>query len=281
MLGKKRPLKRYPKSKGKVIQMSKAMAKEEETLPAELLEGLEGYGADFTSEEVTLPFVRIVQKMSPYLVEGDGNYIEGCKAGQLVHTVTNKAYDSLSIIPLRFESLKIQWRMRESGGGLMNVFAPTDRELPVTHRVENQNVVTDDPTSVLEDTMQYICKLLGPDGEDLGMAIVSCSKSQLKYARRWNVQLQSKKVTLSSGRTIRAPLFSHAYKLDTIQETNNKNGMTQSWHSFKFGEGELLSDPDVLRGCIALAKQVNEITFTKVDDAAVVEVESSTEDFQL
>lgn len=260
--------------------MSKAMVKKEETLPAELLEGLEGYGADFTSEEVTLPFVRIIQKMSPYLVEGDGNYIEDSKAGQLVHTVAGKAYDSLDIIPLRFEHLKIQWRMREQGGGLVQVFTPSDPELPATHKVENQNVVTDDPTTVIEDTLQYICKVFA-DGEDLGMAIVSCSKSQLKYARRWNVQLQSKKVTLSSGRTIRAPLFSHSYKLTTIQETSNKNGMTQSWHSFKFGEGELLTSQDVLEGCIELAKQVNDVKFAKAVDAPAVEVESSTEDFQM
>jgi len=275
MSDKKQPL------KGKVIQMSKAIEKKEETLPEELFDGLEGYGADFTSDEVTLPFIRMVQKMSPYLVEGDGNYIESSKAGQLVHTVNAKAYDTLTIIPLRFEHLKIQWRMRESGGGLINVFTPSDPELPATHKVENQNVVTDDPTSVIEDTLQYICQVFAPDGEDLGMSIVSCSKSQLKYARRWNVQLQSKKITLSSGRVIRAPLFSHSYTLSTIQESTQKNGMTQSWHSFKFGEGTLLTDQDMLQGCIALAKQVNDVKFAKAVDAPVVEVESSTEDFQM
>jgi hypothetical protein len=197
--------------------------------------------------------------------------------------VNGKAFDELMIIPLRFESLKIQWRMRESGGGLVQVFKPTDHDLPATHKVENQNIVNDDPTTVLEDTLQYVCKVLTTDGEDLGLAVVSCSKSQLKYARRWNVQLQSKKLELSNGRVIRAPLFSHSYPLTTIQETSNKNGMTQSWHSFKFGEGAVLDSQELLEGCISLAKQVNDAAFSSSVDTPEVTAGSDvvTNDFKM
>ena len=265
--------------------MSNAIEKKENTLPAEMLEDLEGFGADFSSDEVTLPFIRIVQKMSPYLVEGDGNYIEGCKAGQLVHTVNNQSFDELMIIPLRFEHLKIQWRMREQGGGLVQVFKPTDPDLPATHKVENQNVVNDDPATVLEDTLQYVCKVLTADCEDMGMAVVSCSKSQLKYARRWNVQLQSKKLQLSNGRVIRAPLFSHMYPLTTIQETSNKNGMTQSWHSFKFGEGTVLESQELLQSCIDLAKQVSDAAWNSSIDspepAALGTDDAAANDFKM
>lgn len=259
-----------------------SIVKKDNALPAELLEDMEGFGADFGSDEVTLPFVRIVQKMSPYLVEGDANYIEGCKAGQLVHTVDNKSYDSLMIIPLRFEHLKIQWRMREHGGGLVQVFKPTDPDLPATHKVEYQNIVTDEPDTVLEDTMQYVCKVLTADCEDIGMAVVSCSKSGLKFARKWNVQLQTKKLQLSNGRVIRAPLFSHMYPLSTLQETNNKNGMTQSWHSFKFGEGVVLEDSELLQACIDLAKQVNDSSFATAVDAPQDSTDNeATNDFKM
>lgn len=272
-----------PQSKGKVIKMPNTMQKKEETLPAELLAEYEGYGANFTSDEVTLPFIRIVQKMSPSLVEGDAHYIEGAKAGQLMHTVYQRSFDSVDIIPLRFEHLKLQWRMREHGGGLIASFNPTDPGLPATHKVENQNVVTDDPTSVLEDTLQYVCRVVADEDDikDLGLAIVSCSRSQLKYARRFNVQLQSKKIILSDGRTIRAPLFSHSYPLSTVQESSNRSGMTQTWHSFKFGEGELITSQDVLKMCIESAKQVNEVKFSQEEEVASSPTSGATDGFEI
>ena len=236
---------------------SKEMVKAELSLPADMLAEYEGFTADFSSDEVALPFVRVLQNGSKQLQSGEAVYIEGAKVGDLCHTGSNTVHDSLQIIPLRYEHMNLHWRKRDHGGGLLGQFAIGDPSTPRVQKVENERILVDDPTSVLEDTHQYVCRVFDGD-DDMGLAIISCARSQLKYARRWNVQLQSKKINLGD-RTIRAPMFSHVYPLSTVADKANINGMSVTWHSFKFGEGSLITIKEHVQESLELAKQVNVI----------------------
>lgn len=239
------------------MSQTKEVEVKEETLPAALLDEYAEFAPHFSSDEVALPFIRVLQNGSKQLNSSEGVYIEGAKIGDLCHTGNNTVHEQLSIIPLRYEHLNLHWRMRKHGGGLLGQFKIGDPTTPRVQKIGVERVLVDDPTSVLEDTHQYVCRIFDGD-EDLGLAILSMARSQLKYARRWNAHMQTRKIRVGD-RTIPAPPFSHVYTLTTTQDTAVIDGMTVTFGSFKISEGTLVTDASHTRENLDFAKQVMKV----------------------
>ena len=54
----------------------------------------EGTGLEeASSNDFAIPFLRVIQAMSPQLKKSDGKYIDGAGQGMLFNTVTNEVYD--------------------------------------------------------------------------------------------------------------------------------------------------------------------------------------------
>ena len=249
---------------------NKQVAKKQESeLPAALLAEYAEFTPTFDRDEVQLPFLRVLQQLSPQVIEGDSNHVEGAKPGMLYHTINGQVYTDLSIVVLRKEIVKIQWRMRDQGGGFVAQFNPGDPDIPKTHKVEYENVVTDDPSTVLQDTIQYVCRVFDQDCVDLGMAIISCSRSQLKVARVFNTRMANAKIP---GMKVVAPPFAFTYALSTVMEKNDRG----TFYSFRFGAGEPIADAEMAGETIALARQVNDIQISQVQEEEPVSSTTST-----
>ena len=74
------------------------MAKSNGKLPAELAAAFEddaGFGfEEVTSSDLQIPFLRIIQALSPQLKKSDAAFIEGAGQGDIFNTVTNKVWDA-------------------------------------------------------------------------------------------------------------------------------------------------------------------------------------------
>ena len=69
--------------------------------------GLEEAGAD----DYAIPFLRVLQSMSPQLKKSDGKYIQGAEEGMFFNTVTESIYDGtegVSIIPCAYKKKYIE-----------------------------------------------------------------------------------------------------------------------------------------------------------------------------
>ena len=58
-----------------------------------------------TTEDYAIPFIRLLQPMSPQLNKNSGNYIEGASAGDLINTVSGEVYDGdkgISVVPCAY-----------------------------------------------------------------------------------------------------------------------------------------------------------------------------------
>ena len=76
-----------------------------------------------TTEDYAIPFIRLLQPMSPQLNKNSGNYIEGASAGDLINTVSGEVYDGekgISVVPCAYSKKYIEWIPREKGGGLVD-----------------------------------------------------------------------------------------------------------------------------------------------------------------
>jgi len=239
--------------------MSKAIQEKQDTTLVQMneLSELEGFGTEFQKEELAVPFVSILQSMSPQLKKSNEKHVAAAEEGDLFHTVSNKAYKKLHFIPCKFQHALIQWRDRDAGaGGFVAAYEHGDPDIPAnTKAADSQRlIVNDDPTTYLENTLQYICLVFDEEGEPLGPSIISFKSSNLKYARRFNAALQSKMLSKSDGSKFRAPIFSHIYTLETRPERNDRG----EWYSFKIGEGEFVKDPSALKDAMAFAESLAE-----------------------
>ena len=83
-----------------------AVAKKKETAVStdvmdDILE-FAGEGAAYDSSEMQIPFVRILQAMSPQLKKREAEYIEGSEQGDMFNTVTKQHWtgdDGITVIP--------------------------------------------------------------------------------------------------------------------------------------------------------------------------------------
>ena len=84
--------------------MANAVAEKKETaVSTELVDDIfdmEGAGADFTSDEMQMPFIRIAQAMSPEIKKSDAKFIEGCGQGDIFNNLTHEYWgEGVEVIP--------------------------------------------------------------------------------------------------------------------------------------------------------------------------------------
>ena len=84
----------------------------------------EGTGLEETTvEDFAIPFIRVLQPMSPQLNKASGSYVDNASAGDLYNTVTNSVYSGdkgIVLVPSAYVKKYIEWVPREKGGGLVN-----------------------------------------------------------------------------------------------------------------------------------------------------------------
>ena len=89
--------------------------------PATAFEEFAGAGLEeVTTEDLAIPFLRILAQLSPQVNKRDGAYVEGAEAGMIYNTVSNEAYDGekgVLVVPCYYNRRFIEWQPRSSGGG--------------------------------------------------------------------------------------------------------------------------------------------------------------------
>ena len=86
--------------------MSTAVATKKETaVSTDVLDDIfdtAGEGAAFDSSEMQIPFIRVLQALSPQLNKKKAEYIEGASQGDMFNTVTNEHWsgeEGITVIP--------------------------------------------------------------------------------------------------------------------------------------------------------------------------------------
>ena len=84
------------------------------------LEEFAGAGAEnITSNDVSLPFLKILTNNSPQVTQGDSKFIENARPGQVINTVLNKLYKNVCVIY-----------------GLIRTFQENDDDLTFQHLID-------------------------------------------------------------------------------------------------------------------------------------------------
>jgi len=197
---------------------------------AEEFEAFAALGMDqVRSEDMSIPFLRILAQLSPQVNKRDGAYVDGAEAGMLYNTVANEAYDGekgVLVIPCYYNRRYVEWKPREKGGGYVNSYDVDDKIVNTTYRDDRGNDVLPNG-NLLTNTAQFFVLLLSEDGMPQ-RCLITMTSTQLKKARKWVTQMQSRTAMGKNGMFV-LPMMSQVYRLRTVEERNDKG----SWFGWE------------------------------------------------
>ncbi len=204
--------------------------------------GLEGADRD----SYMIPFLQILQKLSPQLDKGSPAYIKGAEDGDILNTATNETYpgaEGILVLPVSFKRSYTLWAIREKGGGFKGEQPVESDIMAGTNRDDkNRNILKDGVTQVV-DTRVHAVILIGEDG-DSNPALLSMTSTQIKKSRRWMTAMQRLQDE------DKQPTLAHVWKLTTVSERNDKG----NWSGWNIEHVEMNQDQDTARAAVAFSR---------------------------
>ena len=214
--------------------MNEVTEKKSAPLPANMFEedAAKGLGA-IGQDDLALPFLKILGKLSPEVNKRDGKYVEGAEPGMIFNSVSGELYDGvkgLDVIPAFYKLEYIEWKDRGEGPGApvaiydssSDIMSKTKPDANYKDRLPNGNYI--------EKTASHFVIITG---DSPATALISMKSTQLKISRKWNSMMSGIKLKGKNGLYTPAS-FSHIYKLKTTQMSNDK-GTWFGWEVSKVG----------------------------------------------
>lgn len=184
----------------------------------------EDRGNDFTAKDLSIPFLRILQAMSPQVKKREGSYVQGAEPGMFYNTATGALYsgeDGVLFVPACYERRITEWKPRAAGGGLVKDHGTNEAVLAHTQRNEMGRDVLPSGNEIVTAGMYYGYVV---NGSDVAPAVLSLSGTQLKKARKWNNVIDALRVADPKNPSARfnPAMFYSCFKLTTVSESNDK-----------------------------------------------------------
>lgn len=229
--------------------MTKAVAKVEKTSSHLTLVGgmdLEQFAGggmqEMKAEDMSIPFLRILAQLSPQVNKRDGAYVQGAEAGDIYHTVENRAFKGdagITVVPCYLSHRYVEWKPREKGGGYVASYHAEDPITKTTRRDDRGNEVLPNG-NILVNTYQYFVLLITESGPQRCM--IAMSSSQVTRAKKWNTTMQAQTARGEKG-LFTLPMFAFKYHLKTVPQQNDKG----SWYGWEIVKGDQVSDVETFQ----------------------------------
>lgn len=182
--------------------------------------------SDLSQQERGLPFLKILQPLSPEVMGPQGK-IEGARAGQYVNTGTGELYDRVTILPVSRVHVIQEWRPRKQGGGLVNqTVIPAGGDYPDFYKAsmerckaENRkfgDFWTGEPVKSheLAESFQVFAVMLDEGMNPIGMVVVPFSSTAIQpYKKQY-----SRRIGQLRGAP---PMFAFPIVLSSVQVSND------------------------------------------------------------
>lgn len=180
---------------------------------------------DADRDSFAIPFLQILQKMSPQLDRKDPEYIAGAIEGQILNTATREVYDGekegILVAHVAFKRSFTIWGLREKGGGYKGEVPPSDPMVTTTKQDEKNRNILPDGVRQLVDTRLHAVLLIA--GNEPQASLLSLTSTNIKASKRWMTEMKERQ----KGDNL--PTFGHIYRLTTIPDSNDQG----SWMKWK------------------------------------------------
>ena len=216
----------------------KKVAEKKENAVVELTNTFEQDSTTFdgmTTEDMALPFLRLLTNMSPQIGE-----VQGAQPGMIFNTATNELFagdEGVLVIPCQYVRQYIEWAPRGGGTGApVNIYPATSDILSKTHKEPGDYKDYLENGNYIEATANHYV-LIVSDDRTPEPALISMKSTQLKKSRKWNSMMVSVKMKGSGGKMFTPPMYSQIYRLTTTSESNDR-GKWHGWDIVRVGAVE-------------------------------------------
>lgn len=233
---------------------NKAKKENTEVMPWDNYEGSSGFEA-VTQQDLGIPFIDILQDLSPQVKPKKPEYIEGAKVGDIYNPLTQtimwtEGDEPLELIPLFYERLYVEWKPRGHGGGLVQIHGDASVLSRTKRNDKNEDVIVsgEGQGNIIQTTgyLQVAYDITNSEGPQ--RAVIAFKSTQLKKIQGLLNKARALRV---NGRPV--PLFSHTYKFSVMDEGNDKG----DWNGWKIELGTIITDPAVAKQIIKAQQIVN------------------------
>jgi len=179
-----------------------------------------------TTDDIAIPFLGLVQALSPEKEEGGPKQIIGAKEGSLFNTVTRELLpETAYFVPCTTEHVYVEWIPRDDGGGFVGVHAPSSEFVKASKAAASKfNDLKTDEGHELQETF-YIYGLLldSADATESSTPIVIAFTS---------TKIKKYKALMTTLKTIKAKPPMYAFRLG-ITSCPDKNKKGQPFKNFQ------------------------------------------------
>ena len=184
--------------------------------------------SDMTSDDMALPYLTILQALSPQVQPGKTEYIEGAVASMFYNNVSQDFYDGRKVgvvfVPCYYERKYVEWRSRDDGGGWIGEHDIDSDVLNFTKKDDKGKLVMKETGHQLVESAYHFGLMQDPETKIWSQCVIALKSTGLKVNRRWNNELATTKIP---GTELTAPRWLYPYKLTTFLETRKNNSWWQ------------------------------------------------------
>lgn len=210
---------------------------------------MEDFGANYSAEQMTTPFLNILQALSPQVTRGKAEFMKDAQAGQLFNTVTKDLFDGekgIQMILSNFKESYIEWVPRNKGGGFV-----AEYDMVIGGKAKTlvdpdfNNVIQDGspigtPGNFLTLTHTRLGAIVKEDQVTWSPVVLSMSSSALKVSRGINsLHRMIEWINPSTGKPGplgKCPMPLILWNVKTITRSND-NG---TWFTWDFSKNSFL-----------------------------------------
>ena len=186
------------------------------------------YGADAgagsedqTADDFQIPFIAIIQDLSPQHKKKRAEYIEGAEVGDLYNNVTNELLDQgFEFVPALRIHCFVEWVPRDKGGGFIGRHDPNS-EIVKRAKAEAEKFgkyKTPDGNDLMETFY-----LWGIIAATLTPAIIAFTSTKIRVYKKWNTARSMIKSTAPDGTVQDIPIFANRILVRTAEESRGDN----------------------------------------------------------
>jgi hypothetical protein len=202
------------------------------------------------ADAYAVPFLKILQKLSPQVDDDSEAYVEGAKAGMFFNTATGKLYDAVKFVPINYNRTFLEWKPREEGGGFAGKHAPSDTTVrAASHNGEGK--LTSSTGNYLADTREHMIMIINDDGS-FDPALFALASSGIKASRKLMTSLNAVKMDGKNGK-FSPPMYANLVTANGLSLSND-NG---SWKSVEFKLDGFVSNKDTFDSAKSLYDSVS------------------------
>lgn len=200
-----------------------------------------------------VPFLVVLQPLSPQCNPAAAEHVEGAIPGRILHTVSNELFSTVQVVPVHLTRTFVEWVPRDAGGGFRGEHAGPDAiELFNSKLDRTTGKARLDNGNDLVDTRNHYVLVVREDGH-CEPALISMSSTQIKASKQWTSMMQMfRPVSYQLPPGVLPAMYACAYNLTTVLQENKKG----KWFGWRVTRLQEILSADIINAAKSFRRQI-------------------------